>query len=203
MGPSSRQGAGSLAERGEASAGLGPGRWPVIRTDPPALASCRAPPLRRTKVRPDGVVFLLVSLQFSSPRSFRRTLMQQRGRRPAMSPSPPPAAPVSPEARRTRLTAPRGLRGPLSPARRKDRVAASADFATVPGDRVGRRRTVISCCDLAARPVPRTTELGLSMRLFLNNDMERESQDLCPRGRVTESLRRSDENEHVSEGLGF
>lgn len=192
MGPSSRQGAGSLAERGEASAGLGPGHWPVVQTDPPALASCRAPPLRRTKVTPDGVVLLLASLQSSSPRSFRRTLTQQCGRRPAMSPSPPPAAPASPEARR-----------PLSPARRKDRVAASADFATVPGDRVGRRPTVISCCDLAARPVPRTTELGLSMRLFLNNDIERESQDLCPRGRVTESLRRSDENEHVSEGLGF
>lgn len=192
MGPSSRQGAGSLAERGEASAGLGPGRWPVVQTDPPALASCRAPALRRTKVTPDGAVLLLASLQSSSPRSFRRTLTQQRGRRPAMSPSPPPAAPASPEAHR-----------PLSPAGRKDRVAASADFATVPGDRVGRRRTVISCCDLAARPVPRTTELGLSMRLFLNNDMERESQDLCPRGRVTESLRRSDENEHVSEGLGF
>lgn len=190
MGPSSRQGAGSLAERGEASAGLGPGRWPVVQTDPPALASCRAPPLRRTKVTPDGVVLLLASLQSSSPRSFRRTLTQQRGRRPATSPSPPPAAPASPEARRS-----------LSPARRKDRVAASADFATVPGDRVGRHRTVISCCDLAARPVPRTTELGLSMRL--NNNIERESQDLCPRGRVTESLRRSDENEHVSEGLGF
>lgn len=100
MGPSSRQGAGSLAERGEASAGLGPGRWPVVQTDPPALASCRAPPLRRTKVTPDGVVLLLASLQSSSPRSFRRSLTQQRGRRPAMSPSPPPAAPASPEARR-------------------------------------------------------------------------------------------------------
>lgn len=71
-----------------------------FRQTVPRSPASRAPALRRTKVTPDGAVLLLASLQSSSPRSFRRTLTQQRGRRPALSPSPPPAAPASPEARR-------------------------------------------------------------------------------------------------------